>query len=104
MSTDQKLITLDDILSESVGGEKVEIDSALHQCVMDKIEQRRGAMTTVVWKKSKAGDGSNIRQGDNIADGFCGEIINRDGNYVVEDSELGRNIVFHRDNNYDTTR
>ena len=48
MSTDQELITLDDILSEPVGGEKVEIDSALHQCVTDKIEQRRGAMTTVV--------------------------------------------------------
>ena len=104
MSTDQELITLDDILSEPVGGENVEIDSALHQCVTDKMEQRRGAMTTAVWKKSKAGDGSTIRQGDNIADGFRCEIINRDGNYVVVDSELGKNVVFHQGNNYGITR
>ena len=57
-------------------------------------------MTTAVWKKSKAGDGSSIRQGDKIADGFRGEIINRDGNYVVEDSELGKNVVFHQGNSY----
>ena len=104
MSTDQELVTLDNILNEPIGDENVETDNVLHQCVTDKIEQQRGAMTTAVWKKSKAGDGSNVRQGENVADGFCGEIINRNGNYVVEDSELGKNVAFHQGNNYGITR
>ena len=104
MSADQELKTLDDILSEPVGDENVEIDSALHQCIADKMEQRREAITKAIWKKSKAGDGSNIRQGDNIINGFCGEINNRDSNYVVEDSELGKSVIFHQGNNYGITR
>ena len=100
MSINQEFITLKDILSELVGGEIVEIDSALHQCVTNKMEQRKGAMTTTVSKKNKASNRSNIRQRDNIADRFRGEIINRDGNYVVEDPGFGRNVIFHQGNNY----
>ena len=104
MSTDQELLTLDDILSESVGNEDVEVDNVLQRCIAEKIDQRRGAMTTAMWKRSKAGDSSSIRQGDNIAEGFSGETLTREGNYVVEDSEFGKNVVFHQGNNYGITR
>ena len=101
MESDQDLVALDDILSEPIGDENVDIDDTLHKCVTDKIEERKGAMSTVAeWKNSKAGDGSKVRQGNNIAIDYRGTILDGENKYLVEDSELGKNVVFHQGNNY----
>ena len=100
MDSDQNLVVLDDVLCDPIGDENAEIDDMLHKCVAETIERRKGAVTTAVWKRSRAGNGSKIRQGDNISSNYQGEIVDREGNYVVEDSELGKNVDFHQGHNY----
>ena len=100
LSTDQNLVILDNVLQDPVGEEKSRIDEVFHRRVIDIIEERKGSMTTAAWKRSKVGDDSTIRQGDNIASDYKGQILDRPGDYVVEDSELGKNVVFHQGHSY----
>ena len=100
LDADQNLIVLDNVLRDPVGEEKTSIDDVLHACISNRIEQRKGTMTIATWKRSKVGDGSNIRQGNNIASDYQGQMLDRDGNYVVDNSEFGRNVVFHQGHNY----
>jgi Prion-inhibition and propagation len=100
IDTDQNVAVLDDVLHEPIGENSTNIDDLLQEQVTETIRQRRGTMTTAVWKRSKVGDGSNVRQGNNVASDYRGEIPDQEGKYVVEDSELGKNVVFHQGNNY----
>ena len=48
-------------------------------------------MIIVMWKRSEAGEG---------ATDSMGEVPNREGNYVVEDPELGKNVIFYQGHSY----
>ena len=100
VNSDQDLVVLDNVLRGPNGDEEIEIDNILQQCVTYKIEQRKKSMTTATWKGSKAGDNSNIRQGDNVASDYPGQIKDGNAKYVVEDSNFGDNVHFHQGHNY----
>ena len=100
LSTDQNLVILDNVLQDPVGEENSRIDEVFHRRVTDIIGERKGSMTTAAWKRSKVGDDSTIRQGDNIASDYKGQILDRPGSYVVEDTEVGKNVVFHQGHSY----
>ena len=100
LGTDQNLVVLDNVLREPVGEGEADIDTVLHKCVVETIDQRKGAMTTATWKKSKAGDGSRIHQGDFVANDYRGQVFDREGNYLVDESEFGKNVVFHQGHCY----
>jgi vacuolar-type H+-ATPase subunit I/STV1 len=100
IGTDQNIAILDDALRDGVGDEHRELDSILQACVTDVIQQRTGTMSEAIWKRSKAGNYSTIRQGDHVASDYQGEVWERTSQYVVEDSELGNNVVFHQGNSY----
>ena len=100
MNSDRSLAVLDDVLHEPTGDENIEIDGLLSKCVSQKIEWRKGSMTTATWKRNKIGDDSTIRQGDHVASNCQGEILDRQGNYTAEDSEFGKNVKFHQGHRY----
>jgi hypothetical protein len=100
IDNDKSLVLLDNVLSEQVGDDNVFLDNLLHETVAKTIEERKGTMTTAAWKRSKAGEGSRIRQGDLVASDYRGQVPDREGNYLVEDSEFGKNVVFHQGHSY----
>lgn len=93
---DKSLIFLDDILQ----GEEETIDQFLQAKVSDAIEQRRGTMATTEWKRNKLGEGSQVHQGDFVASNHQGSVLSNERNYLVQDSEFGKNVVFHQGNSY----
>lgn len=100
INNDKSLVLLDNVLSELVGDDKILLENLLHKTLTKTIEERKSTMTMAEWKRSKAGEGSQIRQGDNIASDYRGQILDREGKYVVEDSEFGKNVVFHQGHSY----
>lgn len=100
ISNDRDLVLLDDILQQPVNDDAVSLDEHLRDAVTEAIEERKGTMSTASWKRSRAGDGSKIQQGDRIADNYQGQVLDRPTAFVVEDSEFGPNVDFHQGSRY----
>jgi hypothetical protein len=100
INSDQSLVVLDDVLRAPVGEDKAPLDNFLYETVVKTIEGRKGTMTTTAWKRSKAGDGSRIQQGDCIERDYQGEVRDGARDYLVEDSEFGKGVVFHQGDSY----
>ena len=101
LESDQNLVHLDNTLQmPSTGGHTI-IDSELQDLVAKAIDQRRGVMSKAEWKRSNAGEGSKIQQGNRIIDNYQGFIHQNPSSYLVEDSELGKNVDFHQGNRYE---
>ena len=101
LKNDQNLVQLDNTLQiPSTGGHTI-IDSELQDLVAKAIDERRGAMSKAEWKRSNAGEGSKIQQGDRVIGTYQGSIHRNTSSYLVEDSELGKNVDFHQGNRYE---
>ena len=100
ISNDRDLVLLHDILQQPVNDDAVSLDEHLRDAVTEAIKERKGTMTTASWKRSRAGDGLKIQQGDRIADNYQGQVLDRPTAFVVEDSEFGLNVDFHQGNRY----
>jgi hypothetical protein len=100
INNDQSLVALEDVLRDPVGEDDTVLDRSLYETVVRIIEERKISMTQTIWRKSKAGDGTRIRQGDYVGSDYQGPLLHRDGHHLVEDSEFGTNVVFHQGHSY----
>ncbi|MCJ1309317.1 hypothetical protein MMC25_002976 [Agyrium rufum] len=109
-SKDKKQVAiLDDLLHDSASdgpdGKVHTIDDILQVCVADSVEQAQGGLISrASWKRSRAGEGSKLRQGNCVAYGYHLDAgFDRCFEYVVDGPEFAANVVFHQGHNYGST-